>query len=88
MSDVRISLREIIRRSVMGESKLWPIDPKYPADGCFEDRYKAGKGDKRVLSQMSAWQDRLRGLMSIKFSNRLTAKRRNRCLKRCRVENR
>jgi hypothetical protein len=47
MSDVRVSLREIIRRSVMGESKLWPIDPKYPAVGSFEDRYRAG--DKQIL---------------------------------------
>jgi hypothetical protein len=49
MSDVRVSLREIIRRSVIDESKLWPIDLKYPAVGFFEDRYKAGKGDKQIL---------------------------------------
>jgi hypothetical protein len=49
VSEVRVSLREIIRRSVIGESKLWPIDPQYPAEGSFEDRYRAGKGDKQIL---------------------------------------
>jgi hypothetical protein len=41
------ALRDIIRRSVMGESELWPIDPKFPAVGSFEDRFKAG--DKQIL---------------------------------------
>jgi hypothetical protein len=49
MSDGKISLRQIIRRSVMGESKLWPIDDKHPAVGSFEERYQAGKGDKQIL---------------------------------------
>jgi hypothetical protein len=44
MSD---ALRDIIRRSVMGESELWPIDPHFPAVGSFEDRFNAG--DKQIL---------------------------------------
>ena len=47
MSDVRVSLRDIIRRAVMGESKLWPIDPKHPAVGSLEDRFNAS--DKQML---------------------------------------
>jgi hypothetical protein len=47
MTEVRVSLRDIIRRSVMGTSKLWPIDLKYPAEGSLEDRFKAG--DKQIL---------------------------------------
>ena len=44
MSD---ALRDIIRRSVMGESELWPIDPHFPAVGSFEDRFNAG--DKQIF---------------------------------------
>ena len=47
MTDVRVSLRDIIRRAVMGESKLWPIDPKHPAVGSLEDRFNAS--DKQIL---------------------------------------
>ena len=47
ITDVRVSLREIIRRAVMGESELWPIDPKHPAVGSLEDRFNAS--DKQIL---------------------------------------
>jgi hypothetical protein len=47
MTDVRVSMRDIIRRAVMGESKLWPIDPKHPAVGSLEDRFNAS--DKQML---------------------------------------
>ena len=47
MSDRKATLRDIIHRSVMGTSKLWPIDPAFPAVGSLEDRYKAG--DKQIL---------------------------------------
>jgi hypothetical protein len=30
---LEVALRDIIRRSVMGESELWPIDPDFPAVG-------------------------------------------------------
>jgi hypothetical protein len=43
----RPALRDIIHRSVMGKSKLWPIDPKYPAAGSLEDRFNVG--DKQIL---------------------------------------
>src|SRR5262249_16717831 len=53
MTDVRTALRDIIRRSVMGKSKLWPIDPRYPAVGSLEDRFNGtvnkGAGDKQIL---------------------------------------
>ena len=44
---LEVALRDIIRRSVMGESELWPIDPDFPAVGSFEDRFRAG--DKQIL---------------------------------------
>jgi hypothetical protein len=44
---LEVALRDIIRRSVMGESELWPIDPDFPAVGSFEDRFKVG--DKQIL---------------------------------------
>ena len=47
MDEVRVTLRDIIHRSVMGESELWPIDPTYPAKGSLEDRFKAG--DRQIL---------------------------------------
>jgi len=46
---LRTALRDIIHRSVMGTVKLWPIDPKYPAEGSFEDRFNGGEGDKQIL---------------------------------------
>jgi hypothetical protein len=50
---LRAALRDIIYRSVMGKSKLWPIDPKYPADGSLKDRFNGtlnkGAGDKQIL---------------------------------------
>ena len=50
---LRAALRDIIHRSVMGTSKLWPIDPKHPAVGSLEDRFKGtfnkGVGDKQIL---------------------------------------
>jgi hypothetical protein len=45
----KIALREIIHRSVMGKSKLWPIDPKFPAEGTLEGRFNHGDGDKQIL---------------------------------------
>jgi hypothetical protein len=45
----KIALREIIHRSVMGKSKLWPIDPKFPPNGTLEDRFNHGTGDKQIL---------------------------------------
>jgi hypothetical protein len=49
----KIALREIIHRSVMGKSKLWPIDQKYPAVGSLEERFNGtfnkGVGDKQIL---------------------------------------
>jgi len=44
---LEVALRDIIRRSVLGETELWPIDHKFPAVGCLEDRFKAG--DKQIL---------------------------------------
>jgi hypothetical protein len=44
---LKTALRDIIYRSVMGTSKLWPIDRRYPALGSFEDRFKAH--DKQIL---------------------------------------
>jgi hypothetical protein len=50
---IRAALRDIIHRSVMGKSELWPIDPKYPAAGSLEDRFNGtfnkGAGDKQIL---------------------------------------
>lgn len=50
---LRAALRDIIHRSVMGESKLWPIDPRYPAFGSLEDRFNGrlnkGAGDRQIL---------------------------------------
>jgi hypothetical protein len=46
---LRAALRDIIHRSVMGKSKLWPIDPKFPPEGTLEDRFNHGAGDKQIL---------------------------------------
>jgi len=48
-NDPKIVLREIIHRSVMGKSKLWPINPKFPAEGTLERRFNGGLGDKQIL---------------------------------------
>ena len=40
-------LNSAIHRAVRGEPSPWPIDPKFPAKGSFEDRFRAG--DKQVL---------------------------------------
>jgi hypothetical protein len=42
-----MALRDIIHRSVMGKSTLWPIDHKYEAVGTLEDRFRAG--DRQIL---------------------------------------
>jgi len=44
---LEVAMRDIIRRSVMRETELWPIDHKFPAVGSLEDRFKAG--DKQIL---------------------------------------
>ena len=47
MSDAdKVTIRDIIYRSVMGKSNLWPIHP-FPAKGSLEDRFNAG--DNQIL---------------------------------------
>jgi hypothetical protein len=40
-------LSQIIEESVQGVHDAWPIDPAYPAEGTFEDRFNAG--DKEIV---------------------------------------
>ena len=47
MRALEAAMRDIIRRSVMGELTLWPIDHKYPARGSLEERFK--RGDRQIL---------------------------------------
>jgi hypothetical protein len=46
-SDLDRLLHSAIHRAVRGEPSPWPIHPKYPANGSFEDRFRGG--DKQIL---------------------------------------
>jgi hypothetical protein len=44
---LEVAMRDIIRCSVMGQSKLWPIDGKFPSEGSLEERFN--RDDKQIL---------------------------------------
>jgi hypothetical protein len=47
MDALEVAMRDIIRRSVMGTSTLWPIDHKFPPIGSLLERFE--KGDRQIL---------------------------------------